>query len=150
MNPNDRLTFARTPATPALMGETGVEIVIDKELSAIGKNCLWLHGVYRIPHTEAMRIATPPLQRALVITCVSGGLNDTKNLVGSVVLFEDDETVANGVHIGYFNYDLTDWLRMHERRKYFVTVSLRHFISNSLQVEINPVSRSNASNGGRP
>jgi hypothetical protein len=142
MNPDDPLTFTRLPVAPMLIGETGVEIVLSKEPSVTGKNLPWLHGAYRIPQAEAARIATPPLQKALVITCVSGGHNDTRNLVGDAVLFEDDETVINGVHAGYFNYDLTDWLNMYERRKYLITVSLGHFISNTLEVEVNPVSMS--------
>lgn len=138
MNVEDRLTFVRTPASPSLMDKTGVEISIGKEPSAIGKNHLWLHGVYQIPH-EAVRVVAPPLQKALIITAVSGGVNVTKNLVGKKILFEDDETVTNGVHTGYFNYDLTDWLNLHEWRTYLVTVSLGRFISNTVQVEVNPI-----------
>lgn len=139
MNAEDRLTFAQTAGSPAALEKTCVEIVLGKELSAIGANYLWLHGQYRIPHEDAVQIAATPLQRALVITGVSGGINVTKNLVGDVVLFEDDETVTNNLHTGYFNYDLTDWLNMYDRRKYFITVSLGHFISNTLQVEVNPI-----------
>lgn len=121
------------------MATQGVEIAVGKEPSAVGRNFLWLHGLYRIPKEEAARIATPPLQKALVITAVSGAINLTKNLVGQVIVFEDDETVVDGVHTGYFNYDLTDWLNMYQRRTYSVTVSLGRFISNTVCVEVQPI-----------
>lgn len=139
MNVEDRLTFVRTPASPSLIDKTGVEISIGKEPSAIGKNYLWLHGAYQIPRDEASRVIASLLQKTLIITAVSGGVNVTKNLVGEKILFEDDETVANGIHTGYFNYDLTDWLNLFERRTYLVTVSLGRFISNTVQVEVNPI-----------
>ena len=139
MNPDDRLTFARVPSSPGLMATQGVEIAAGNEPSAVGKNFLWLHGRYQISRQQAARIATSPLQKALVITAVSGGINLTKNLVRQAILFEDDETVVNGVATGYFNYDLTDWLNMYERRAYLVTVSLGHFISNTARVDVNPI-----------
>lgn len=139
MKVEDRLTFGRTPASPSLMDKAGVEISVGKEPSAIGKNYLWLHGAYQIPRDEAARVVAPPLQKALIITAVSEYINVTKNLVGEVVLFKDDETIANGVHTGYFNYDLTDWLNLYERRTYLVTVSLGRFISNTVQGEVNPI-----------
>jgi uncharacterized membrane protein len=98
-----------------------------------------MHGTYQIEGDDTRHLNVQPLLKALVITAVSDNINMTKNLVGDVVLFEDDETLVNGVHIGYFNYDLTDWLNMYERRTYLVTVSLGRFISNSVPVEVNPI-----------
>ena len=136
----DVLTFSKNSALLELgPQESGVQIILGKESSSIGDNRLWLHGSYQIDSSQAKQLNRQPLHQALVITWVSDGVNDTKNLVGDVILFSDDEQMRNNLHIGYFNYDLTDWLNMYERRKYFITVSLGYFISNTLEVEVNPV-----------
>lgn len=136
----DVLTFARNGLLAELsQKQSDVAISVGQEPSRIGNNRLWLHGACQIQGDDARRLNIQPLLRALVITAVSDYINVTKNLVGETVLFDDDETVVNGVHIGYFNYDLTDWLNMYERRTYLVTVSLGRFISNTVQVEVNPI-----------
>ena len=135
----DVLTFTHNGMLADLTpSQSDVAISVGQEPSRIGNNRLWLHGAYQIEGDDARRFNVQPLLKALVITAVTDNTNVTKNLVGEVVLFEDDETVVNGVHTGYFNYDLTDWLNMYERRKYYITVSLGHFISNTLEVEVNP------------
>lgn len=141
MNLADPLTFNRSSASPEPEpGFVGVELVIGNELSATGNNKLWLHGTYQIPHTEALRISSGPLHKALVITWMSDDTNDTKNLVGDVVVFEDDEIIENDNHKGYFNYDLTDWLNLYNPyHSYYITVSLGKFISNTLEVSVNPI-----------
>lgn len=136
----DVLTFTRNSLLAELSPkQSDVAISVGSEPSRIGNNCLWLHGAYQIQGEDASYLNVQPLLKAMVITAVSDYINVTKNLVGEVVLFEDDETVANGVHTGYFNYDLTDWLNLYERRTYLVTVSLGRFISNTVQVEVNPI-----------
>lgn len=137
---NDVLTFTRNTALAELPPtEPGVAIMIGSEPSLIGNNRLWLHGAYQIDTTYASKLNVRPLHKALVITQVSDRSNTTKNLVGDIVLFSDDEIDQEGMRAGYFNYDLTDWLYMYERRRYYITVSLGKFISNTLDIEVNPV-----------
>ena len=136
----DVLTFTRNALRAELSPkQSDVAISVGQEPSRIGNNRLWLHGAYQIEGDDARHLNVQPLLKALVITAVSDHINVTKNLVEEVVLFEDDETVVNGVHIGYFNYDLTDWLNMYDRRTYLVTVSLGRCISNTVQVEVKPI-----------
>ena len=137
----ETLTFTIAPASPPLAPtRSGIEIVMGHEASAVGNNKLWLHGTYQLQAQDTALIKARPLMRALVITWAADGITDTKNLVGDVVLFDDDEMVVNGVHRGYFNYDLTDWLFMYKKESYYITASLGKFISNSLKVVVNPIS----------
>ncbi len=134
------LTFARIPMLAELGFKTsGVDIFIGNESSSIGNNQIWLHGKFQIQSHEAIQINTKDLHKALVITWVSDGVNNTKNLVGDVMLFDDDVSIIGSIHTGYFSYDLTDWLFMHEKRSYYITVSLDKFISNIVEVEVNPI-----------
>lgn len=136
----DVLTFSKNSSLSELKPQvSGVGIALGQETSSIGNNRLWLHGSYQIDHSQAEQLNRQPLHQALIITWVSDGISVTKNLVGDVILFSDDEDIDNDMHIGYFNYDLTDWLHMYQRRRYFITVSLGRFISNTLQVEVNPI-----------
>lgn len=133
----DVLTFTRNGLLAELSPKhSDVAISLGQERSRVGNNRLWLHGAYQIHGDDARLLSVRPLLKALVITAASEPLSMTKNVVGQVVVFEDDETVANGMHTGYFNYDLTDWLNMYERRTYSVTVSLGRFISNTVCVEV--------------
>ncbi len=141
----DTLTFTRNNILASLKPhESDVAIAVGPEPSLIGDNRLWLHGAYQIDEAYGRPLNVQPLLKALVITWVSDGITETKNLVGNTVLFSDDEEIRDTMRIGYFNYDLTDWLNMYERREYFVTVSLGHFISNTLHVGINPVARASS------
>lgn len=136
----DILTFTRNGLLAELSPKhSDVAIRVGQEPSRVGNNFLWLHGAYQMDGDDARHLNVKPLLKALVITAVSEPLSMTKNLVGEVVLFEDDETVVNGVHTGYFNYDLADWLNPYEQRTYFVTVSLGRFISNTVCVEVQPI-----------
>lgn len=138
MNMFERLTFSKAASSPAL--ETGISIAIGPERSAVGNNCLWLHGAYQLTEDTATAIPATPLLGALVITWMSNGLSESKNLVGDVVLFQDDETLIDGKRIGYFNYDLTDWLNMYEASDYYITVSLGNYLSNTVSVRLNSIS----------
>ncbi|MDH5571726.1 MAG: hypothetical protein OEY89_08175 [Gammaproteobacteria bacterium] len=134
------LTFNKNNLLPELnLQESNIVIASGQESSLIGDNRLWLHGTYQILDDYAQQLAVVPLHKALVITWVSDGSSNTKNLVGDAVLFRDDEELTNARRIGFFNYDLTNWLNMYERRLYYITVSLGCCISNTIQVEVNPV-----------
>jgi hypothetical protein len=136
----DVLTFTRNNVLADLKPqESDVAIALGQEPSLVGDNLLWLHGTYQIDEAYGRQLNVQPLQKVLVITWASDGTSATKNLVGDVVLFGDDEEMCNNMCVGHFNYDLADWLNMYERRKYFITVSLGRFISNTLEVEVNPV-----------
>lgn len=136
----DTLSFSKVTSFLTLESNNlCVFIYIGSDNSTIGDNKLWLHGRYQIKSSDADEISTKFLHKALVITSVCDGVSDTKNLVGDVMLFEDDESVIDDIHTGYFNYDLTDWLFMYEENSFYITVSLGKFISNTVIAKVNPV-----------
>lgn len=136
----DVLTFTRNGLLADLKSQkSDVAIALGREPSSVGDNRLWLHGAYQIDEMYARKLNVQSLLRGLIITWASEGTSVTKNLVGDVILFNDDESIRDQMFVGCFNYDLTDWLYMYERREYYVTVSLGHLISNTLHIGVNPV-----------
>lgn len=139
MSATDDLTFTRALLSPEPKADyVGVGIAIGYVPSQGNVHNVWLHGTYQIPHNDAVLIKAQPLQKALIITVISGEQNFTQNLVGNTVLFDDDEIFINAMHKGYFNVNLTEWLKASEKREYFIMISLGSHVSNSLQVVMNP------------
>ncbi|MBI3560167.1 MAG: hypothetical protein HY080_00405 [Gammaproteobacteria bacterium] len=135
MSTINSLTFSKMIAAPEPQADgCGVDIVIRKMRSQTGSPQRWLQGTYQIPHTDALLIDTRPLQKALIITAIAGEQHLTRNLVGDMVLFEDDEIRIDAMYKGYFSFDLADWPRMATKREYFITISLGRYVSNTLHV----------------
>lgn len=134
------LTFTRNNTINELKPhESDIVISLMTELSNIGHNKLLLQGCYQIDEDYAKTLNVQSLHKALVITSVHNDVSQTKNLVGDVVLFSDDEELHNNMRVGYFNYELTDWLYIDNKNKQYITVSLGHYISNTIEVEINSI-----------
>lgn len=137
--PKPNLTFTKAfVSIEPRADEVGVWLGLGTKPPQPGDTEFWLHGAYQIPHDDAIQINTSPLQKALIITCIFDTRNLTRNLVGDVVLFKDDETLINQIHKGYFNYNLLDWVDVDQLRECFVTVSLGKYISNTLRIAVTP------------
>jgi len=110
--------------------ESSVEILIGSEESEISQKNTWLLGAFRIKDDNLNHLTK--LHKALVITWTSNGVSKTKNLVNDTFIFPDDEEIDNKFRIGYFNYDLSDWLSFNDLQEYYITVSLHNHISNTI------------------
>lgn len=116
------------------LNESTVEVLIGNELSRISNKSTWLHGVFQIKDDDLNHLEK--LHKALVITWTSSGVSRTKNLIGNTILFSDDEKIYNNFRVGYFSYDLSDWLNFHDLQQYYITVSLHKYISNTIYLEV--------------
>ncbi len=129
----DFLTFEKV-IFPSNFNSTssGVEIFLDNSPDVKSENQLWIRGKYQIPVESAKKIDASILLKALVITCVFEGMSKTKNLLGSAMVFADDETTENNFRVGYFNYNIVEWVNIETDNKYYITVSLDKYISNTV------------------
>ncbi|MFK5856889.1 MAG: hypothetical protein QM503_12230 [Bacteroidota bacterium] len=100
-----------------------------KYTKTTAEETIWLHGAFKIHNDHSNNIKS--LHKALIITWISGEVNVTKNLLENSVVFSDEETIQNDYRIGYFNYDLSDWLASEQLNNGYITVSLYEFISNT-------------------
>jgi hypothetical protein len=138
------LTFDKTPESPLLeTGFTGVRIGYHEVIEKNGVHRYWIRGAYAIPREDADRISSGPLQRALVLTWTYGLVNATYNILGDRILMVDDEETDERVRRGYFNLRVDTWLKAAGlgRESVYVTLSLGHWLSNTLALSAPQPSR---------
>ena len=130
---DNMLTFSSNGLLPELTGgESDIFISTSEKQAGTGKAEFWLHGAYQIDINYAAALKVRPLQKAIVVTCTSNDSHITKNMVGTHMLFNDDETARDDMHIGYFNYNLSEWLPDYFLSDFYVTVSLGKYLSNTV------------------
>jgi len=110
----------------------GVLIALDEDS---GKRAR-IFGAFRLDAAQARAIAATPLQRALALVVASEYHSVACNLAGDQALFEDDQTLQNGVYAGFFDFELGSLVHFEPGRKYWVVVSLGPCLSNTLAVEV--------------
>ncbi len=126
------LDVSRKPGSPRPdPAFRGVILALDEDSGERAR----VFGAFQLEASQAESITATPLHRALVLVVASEYHSVAWNLAGDQALFEDDQTVHNGLYTGYFDFELASWIELEHQRVYHATASLGPFLSNTLTIK---------------